>query len=103
MACGACGPGLYQNASGQTGCLGCLPGQYQNATGVSACSACPPNTISPGSTASILACSANAGYYARYTRTITAVVTLPAAQYNPSTFLAQLQAAAGPGATVTVG
>ena len=101
-ACALCPAGLYQNASGATTCLACGHGSYSNASGMSGCSLCPPNTYGPVASTTITGCAANAGYFAQYTRTIQAIVTLPASEYDPATFVALIQAAAGPGAVVRV-
>jgi hypothetical protein len=102
QACVTCGLGSYSAAPSQP-CAECPAGAYGNRTGASACDACPANTASPAAATAITQCAANAGFYARYTRTIRATVTVPEAQYDAAAFLAQLQAAAGPGATVTIG
>jgi hypothetical protein len=101
--CVACGAGTFSSAPGASVCAECAAGAYSNRTGASECDACPANTASPAAATAITQCGANAGFHARYTRTIRATVTVPEAQYDAAAFLAQLQAAAGPGATVTIG
>jgi hypothetical protein len=102
VVCAACERGLFQNRSGASGCAACVRGTYSNATGASQCDACPANTDGPVGSTTITECSANAGYFAQYTRTIEAIVTMPASEYDPATFVALIQAAAGPGAVVSV-
>lgn len=102
-ACALCGVGLYSNRTGASACAPCAAGAYNNRTGASACAGCPDYTQGPEGATAIYQCAANAGYFARYTRTVRAIVTMPAAEYDAAAFLAQMQAAAGPGATVTIG
>jgi hypothetical protein len=105
-ACTGCGAGSFSSGVGMAdaaACATCAAGEYSNRTDASACDACPANTASPAAATAITQCAANAGFYARYTRTIRATVTVPEAQYDAAAFLAQLQVAAGPGATVTIG
>ena len=100
--CAECGRGLFQNRSGASSCAACARGTYSNGTRTTRCDACPGNTDGPTGSTAITECSANAGYFAQYTRTIQAIVTIPVSEYDPATFVALIQAAAGPGAVVRV-
>jgi hypothetical protein len=63
---------------------------------------CPANTASPAGSEGIWQCTANAGYFARYTRTLNMIVEVPEEDSDPLVVEAVMRAAAGGGDDVTV-
>jgi hypothetical protein len=83
------------------GCTGCGPNEYPSADRAT-CLPCPANTGNAGGAVGIWQCSANAGYYAKYTKTVQLVVELPEEDSDPETIQAYLRSAAGGGDDVVV-
>ena len=83
------------------GCKGCDANQYASDDGAS-CKACPANTASPAGSVGIWQCSANAGYFARYTQTLRMTLEVPEEDADPDLIEAYVKAAVGDGDDVRV-
>jgi len=82
-------------------CAGCAENEFPSQGGQT-CSACPANTASPAGSAGIWECKANAGYFAKYTKTLQLTLELPEEDADPATIEAYVRAAAGGGDEVRV-
>jgi len=82
-------------------CSGCDPNFYASEDKLQ-CLACPANTESPAGSDGIWRCKANAGYYAKYTKTIRMTIEVPEEDSDPAILEAYVRAAVGGGDEVRV-
>ena len=82
-------------------CQGCNPNQYASEDQAT-CLSCPPNTASPPGSVGIWQCSANAGFFARYTQTLRMTLEVPEEDADPDLIEAYVKAAVGDGDDVRV-
>jgi hypothetical protein len=83
------------------GCEGCNINEYPSEDQGN-CLPCPANTASPAASVGIWDCAANAGYYAKYTKTVRVEIEVPEEDADPETIRAFMLSAAGGGEDVTV-
>lgn len=79
------------------GCSGCPINTYQGANGQ--CITCPAGTVTDQvASPSVASCRALPGYFAKYTKSVHAVIEVPADQFfNNATFASVVQQAVGGG------
>jgi hypothetical protein len=75
-------------------CAGCDPDFYASQDRLT-CLACPANTQSPAGSLAKWQCTAKAGFFARYTKTVKFVLDVPAEDADPSVMEAYVRAAVG--------
>ena len=109
-ACLPCRPGTYSSATAAqdpSACVPCPIGTYSTTTAANASAACTPCLLGTSTAitgaSSLLDCTALPGYYLSLERSVRAAVRLPAAEYDPETIAAYVQAAVPEGVGVAVG
>jgi len=82
-------------------CSGCEAGDYFESSNKT-CTKCPANTNSPRDSDGVWRCKANAGYYARHTKTVKLRLQVPDEDASPAIVEAYVRAAAGGGEDLQV-